>query len=159
MIDPKRTTATFDSTVMAVVHNVSTIHEIKVRQWTSGIRLRLGEMVTWILRRWESLNLSGLNETYCSLSIALSSLVSFHIFAHVASIMWGQKGQKIWLALVSQPANLSTSLCFATWCLPIPDMKTCFGQLWLQKQYVQVIPDDMTAGAQLNTINNLVHGH
>ena len=32
VIDPKRTTATFDSTVMAVVHNVSTIHEIKVRQ-------------------------------------------------------------------------------------------------------------------------------
>ena len=32
VIDPKRTTATFDSTVMAVVHNVSTIHEIKVRR-------------------------------------------------------------------------------------------------------------------------------
>ena len=30
VINPRRTTATFDSTVMAVVHNVSTIHEIKV---------------------------------------------------------------------------------------------------------------------------------
>ena len=41
VIDPKRTTATFDSTVMAVVHNVSTLHEIKVRR-RYRIRIRQG---------------------------------------------------------------------------------------------------------------------